>query len=837
MKELIDITQAFRDSPGYRQSLSNNENQIHQLESVVKGLMKSVKGTIDLSGDMSTKQLQFCHDLNNMCHLESDDQTVDLSIKSFISSMYEVEKARKIMAQQMQLIFVDQSDTFVKRDIHGVKESKKQFEQMSDKVDSALEKYLSKRPFDPSQKLITIQKGDQAQATAMANSQNQLEMAAEEVAHVRYDFHQKSIQHAEELNAFQKLKRVEYLETLLAFIQLQSSFYHQCYEFMHELDPTIQEFSKYLNSVRLQHQEYQVSIKDVREQELKNAVPYYNPLTRPVYPSKIKQIPVATKAGYLIKKGSGKITQVWSRRWFVVRNGYFVYTTRGKDEPATLAAALKLCTVKLVEVPERRFCFELISPMKSYVLQAENEKDLKDWMEVIQNAIGLALNSDDSADHLLRNMHSKEKLDDDFFDLEKDQIPEVNREMAEQIKSIPGNSCCADCGNDQAEWSSINLGILLCIECSGIHRSLGVQVSKVRSLLLDKWEQESYDMMIMLGNQKVNEIYEALYSPDTSSVKKATVKSDRLEKEKWIAAKYVNKKFVNQAPIAELQQSLWEAFDLKDIGRLLSCIAQGCPVDSRNSSGQTILLAAIERNDQLMKHFALVWNADIKVVDRDNNSTLHYAIMSGDQKFVQYLLKRRIDCNIKNAGGKLAIDLALEKGDPQLVTMIRLHQFELEESLPAKKAPQRDTMIGLPPSVSTTANSELTHRASSTDLNAPDRQLPDPGMNPDYDQHGSSSANGQHHNYSSSNAGGAVSGDERSVNQDDKSLSAKFNRLSPTKAAKNLFNTFRSQSPTRMKSGSQGHLDKHSSYYAPADSDERQNMMTGGSQTQGSEMS
>ena len=37
------------------------------------------------------------------------------------------------------------------------------------------------------------------------------------------------------------------------------------------------------------------------------------------------------------------------------------------------------------------------------------------------------------------------------------------------------------------EWASINLGMLVCIECSGIHRNLGSHISKVRSLDLDEW--------------------------------------------------------------------------------------------------------------------------------------------------------------------------------------------------------------------------------------------------------------------------------------------------------------------------------------------------------------
>lgn len=49
------------------------------------------------------------------------------------------------------------------------------------------------------------------------------------------------------------------------------------------------------------------------------------------------------------------------------------------------------------------------------------------------------------------------------------------------LREIPGNDRCAECGAPEPDWASLNLGVLMCIECSGVHRNLGVHRSKVQS--------------------------------------------------------------------------------------------------------------------------------------------------------------------------------------------------------------------------------------------------------------------------------------------------------------------------------------------------------------------
>ncbi|GAA6010162.1 hypothetical protein JCM11491_005370 [Sporobolomyces phaffii] len=72
-----------------------------------------------------------------------------------------------------------------------------------------------------------------------------------------------------------------------------------------------------------------------------------------------------------------------------------------------------------------------------------------------------------------------------------------------------GNGLCADCRAADPKWASWSLGIVLCIRCSGIHRSLGTHISKVRSIELDDWTDEQVSAMISVGNTRSNSFFEA----------------------------------------------------------------------------------------------------------------------------------------------------------------------------------------------------------------------------------------------------------------------------------------------------------------------------------------
>uniref|UniRef100_A0A3B5M5J1 Arf-GAP domain-containing protein n=1 Tax=Xiphophorus couchianus TaxID=32473 RepID=A0A3B5M5J1_9TELE len=63
----------------------------------------------------------------------------------------------------------------------------------------------------------------------------------------------------------------------------------------------------------------------------------------------------------------------------------------------------------------------------------------------------------------------------------ENSVEDLTRAITDDIRRMPGNNYCCDCGAPEPGWVSTNLGILTCIECSGIHREMGVHVSRINN--------------------------------------------------------------------------------------------------------------------------------------------------------------------------------------------------------------------------------------------------------------------------------------------------------------------------------------------------------------------
>jgi len=154
-----------------------------------------------------------------------------------------------------------------------------------------------------------------------------------------------------------------------------------------------------------------------------------------------------------------------------------------------------------------------------------------------------------------------------------------------------GNKWCADCGSDvKTEWVSINLGTILCIECSGIHRSLGTHVSKVRSLTLDtvSFTADIVEIIMQIGNRISNQVWEARLDPSQKPHPQAT----RDQRLKFISNKYVDRLYVH--PISTTL--------------------------SHYSTADEALLASIKKNDIQQVLYAIALRANPNATDRSRNT-------------------------------------------------------------------------------------------------------------------------------------------------------------------------------------------------------------------------
>jgi len=604
-----------------------------------------------------------------------------------------MEEDRQLYLQQLETVFSAPFEASNSRpDLATVKELKKRYERTGAEFFHENSKYMGRRGKDDQ---------DSAADGGISGGENVSGGGAVGVAAARRAYHGATLDLAGRLNESMRQKEVALMESLLGLVQIQDDLHQRQHTACLGLTDYLQRVHAWSVRKRVEVEAIVRDGGDRKKRILAKHADWYNPLTIEKGLDSTGE-PMLEKSGYLYKRSSHTVVRpVWARRFFCLRaNNTLEYYTQDERRAGgeTVAIDLRLCLVRPCDSAsgERRFTFEILSPAKTYVLQAESERDMAGWVEALQRAAQRALqdgsgrNAEEHSQHVRRELGLTSSVQYDEREaalgalLAENQLDTsaLSPASLEHLWDEDSNRICADCRTPHPEWASITHGILICIACSGIHRSLGVQKSKVRSLLLDYWEPEQREILGKIGNRRSWEIFEAdLTGGKDQGLGRAGPESGQVEREEWIRAKYDLLLFIRRESV-DIKAAL-ESGDLPGCLRwiLVNREMMDQVLQLQDGLKCTALQYAIEQNNWPAASLLMTWSASPSVRDSRGHTALHY--MAGNPAFslpVLLAILRRIgnadlESTFLCSGSEKGVDVwgvAEEAGNLKFTTLLRL---------------------------------------------------------------------------------------------------------------------------------------------------------------------
>jgi Arf-GAP with coiled-coil, ANK repeat and PH domain-containing protein len=408
------------------------------------------------------------------------------------------------------------------------------------------------------------------------------------------------------------------------------------------------------------------------------------------------------KEGFLARKAGG--LHGWQRNWFALKSNYFYpFSSKGTFSPEQ-ALDTKLCTVRLprdsATDAASRLRFELISPdrRKPLKLEAESPHDRDAWVGALQASISDALNAQvlsadgDDDDSFLAaygydsggtsaaandaggdNCDDDDCADDDGPSSSssgdppsssssnvKDGADDDDDDEQQALRILraadASNRRCADCDAPDPDWASINLGVIVCLECCGVHRSLGTHITKPRSLTLDRqvWVPEIVMWFKRFGNGRANELWEhSLGDADRRALRPPPDCADRARRTHFIQQKYRERAWRRAdggGDAAELGRRLFALISDRSnresdalVPEIMQLLAAGAAPNWHNDAAEqrTSLHEAVLHNRCMLAGLLVQNSADLEARDARGWTPIHYAAYLNRSRLLYLLVTSR----------------------------------------------------------------------------------------------------------------------------------------------------------------------------------------------------
>ncbi|CAL1585756.1 unnamed protein product [Knipowitschia caucasica] len=628
-----------------RNTVSSLEEALDLDRTVLSKIKKSVKA-MNASGLTHVEnEEQFVSSLekfgeNCVC----DDAEVGSGFKQFCVFTRELTALLKNLMQNMNNIITFPLDSLLKGDLKGVKgDLKKPFEKSWKDYEAKLSK-------------LEKEKREHAKQHGMIRTEFSGGEIAEEMERERRLFQMSMSEYLIKVNEIKVKKGVDFLQNLIKYFHAQYNFFQDGLKAVETLKPSVEKLVTDLSTIK-QTQDTErkqlLQLRDLLKTSLQ-AETREDPQQKQSSGYSLHQLQ-GNKAhgtehsGVLYKRSEG-LRKVWQKRKCSVKNGFLTIHHGTANRPP---AKLNLLTCQVKRNPEEKKSFDLFSHDRTYHFQTEDEAECQIWISVLQNTKEEALN--------------KAFKGDDDDNEENNILQELTRAIVQEVRRLGGNDRCCDCGKPDPSWLSTNLGVLICIECSGIHREMGVHFSRIQSLDLDLLGTSELLLAKNVGNSSFNDIMEA--EVEAQGATKPDSSSDMQARKDFITAKYVERKFVQHIhhDASRRQQQLYIAVTTRDILGLIQVYAEGVdltevvPQPNEHEPGETVLHLAVrmvDRNSLHIVDFLAQNSPDLNKQTALGSTALHYCCLTDNSECLKLLLRGRASGTILNAAGESPLDLA-----------------------------------------------------------------------------------------------------------------------------------------------------------------------------------